>query len=68
MLRRNPTRIELKLDDISEYTDMRESEMKKDKEKANSQTFTLTTGTTAAKSKQEVQDRIGYVPHPRPNN
>lgn len=65
MLRRNPTRIELKLDDISEYTEMRENELKK-VNATNSQN--TATGTTSAKSKQEVQDRIGYVPHPRPNN
>lgn len=67
MLRRNPTRIELKLDDISEYTDMRESEMKKEKEKTMSQGLPASMN-MGVKSKQEVQDRIGYVPHPRSNN
>lgn len=64
MLRRNPTRIELKLDDIGEYTDMRESEMKK--EKIINQSI-QSTGTTSGRTRQEIHDRIGYVPQPRTN-
>lgn len=62
MLRRNPTRIELKLDDISEFNEMRE-ELNKKELKINIQNIVSTS--TMAKTRQEIQDRIGYVPHPR---
>lgn len=64
MLRRNPTRIELKLDDISEFNEMRE-ELNKKELKVNIQNFASSSTMTAAKSRQEIHDRIGYVPHPR---
>lgn len=65
MLRRNPTRIELKLDDISEYTEMRDAELKKEKlaNQGNSSSCSLPT-----KNRQDIiHDRIGYAPHPRPS-
>lgn len=66
MLRRNPTRIELKLDDMSEYTDM-QNEAKNAKESKNGVQGTVAcTITVGGKTRQEIQDRLGYVPHPRP--
>lgn len=64
MLRRNPTRIELKLDDISEFNEMREELLKKEL-KINIQNIASTSTMTTAKSRQEIHDRLGYVPHPR---
>ncbi len=66
MLRRNPTRIELKLDDMSEYTDMRD-EMKNHKDMKTGTPNVSSSSMMATKTRQEVHDRLGYVPHPRPS-
>jgi len=60
MLRRSPTRIELKIDDVNEWIAMR-----KEKEKKSSEN--IPSGTLAAelqvKSKKElIHERIGYDP------
>lgn len=64
MLRRPPTSIELKLDDIAEYEQIRQ-------EKAKEQAKTSKIGTevpnwlTGPKTREEIYNRIGYVPPER---
>ncbi|XP_034244461.1 anaphase-promoting complex subunit CDC26-like [Thrips palmi] len=59
MIRRSPTRVVLKLDDLQEYESMRkEIEAKKG-------TPAQTTWDGPTKTKQDiVRERIGYVPQP----
>lgn len=57
MLRRPPISIQLKLDDISEYEEMRQQS--KDKSKSFNEPPLIQTG---PKSKQEIFSRVGYVP------
>lgn len=60
MLRRAPTTIELKLDDIREYEYMRQ-QMAKDQDKKGFGD-NLPSWQIGPKSKEEVYARIGYVP------
>lgn len=57
MLRRPPTSIELKMDDISEYEEMRQ----KDKQ-PKSTTELPKWSSVRPKSKTEIQARIGFIP------
>ncbi|KAJ1521523.1 hypothetical protein ONE63_003186 [Megalurothrips usitatus] len=59
MIRRSPTRIVLKLNDLKEYETLKkEMEVKKDTSSHN-------TWEGAGKTKQDiVRERIGYVPQP----
>jgi hypothetical protein len=71
MLRRPPTNIEMKLDDIREYEYMRQ-QMAKEQEKQSKGCFSEATPTwsNGPKSKDEIYSRIGYVPEkqaPTPN-
>ncbi|CAH0556684.1 unnamed protein product [Brassicogethes aeneus] len=59
MLRRPPTNIELKLNDIQEYEEMRQQIIK---EKSNKSGFDLPTWQPGPKIKQEVYSRLGYIP------
>ena len=67
MIRRSPTRIELKLDDLNEY-----DAMKKEVEKKPDRPSMFQTTWNAKLPQSEIQERIGYVPqqpqtnHPRP--
>ncbi|KAG8447397.1 hypothetical protein GDO86_014754 [Hymenochirus boettgeri] len=75
MLRRKPTRVELKLDDIEEF-----ESIKKDLEgrkKTEREVDLSATETDAAASlnnsdpksrEQTIHDRIGYRPQPKPNS
>ncbi|KAJ9595772.1 hypothetical protein L9F63_013016 [Diploptera punctata] len=68
MIRRSPTRIELKLEDIQEYESMRrEQESRKEQQAAENHGGGVepwVPGVT--KTKQEIiHERIGYVPQPR---
>ena len=67
MIRRSPTRIELKLDDIQEYESMRrEQESRKEQQAAESHGGVETWAPGVPKTKQEIiHERIGYVPQPR---
>ncbi|PSN48356.1 Anaphase-promoting complex subunit CDC26 [Blattella germanica] len=68
MIRRSPTRIELKLDDIQEYESMRrEQESRKEQQAAESHASSVESWAPGVtKSKQEIiHERIGYVPQPR---
>ena len=59
MIRRSPTRIDLRLDDLAEYEAMKkEREAKKDSEKQSG--YPQAWGGKA--SQIEIQERIGYVP------
>jgi anaphase-promoting complex subunit 12 len=64
MIRRSPTRIELKLDDIQEYESMRrEQESRKEQQSEN---HSSSVEPWSPKTKQEIiHERIGYVPQPR---
>ena len=70
MLRRNPTRIEVKLDDFQEYNDMKKE--KDEESKQNKQLFQDQTPTESMESRSRVDvmravhDRIGYDPKPLP--
>ena len=65
MIRRSPTRIELKLDDLREYNHIR-FQFEDMKESRKAQQFG---GCPPQKTKQEaVHERIGYVPRPRPSS
>lgn len=65
MLRRKPTRIELKMDDLEEYKKMKEeNEAKIRMEKGD---INITPGIYRAKSRRdEINARIGYDPKPLP--
>nr|CAD7417005.1 unnamed protein product [Timema poppensis] len=68
MIRRSPTRIQLKLDDLQEYESMRRTQELL--EKSAEGAFPPTTEWTALRvstktSKEEIHERIGYVPQSR---
>lgn len=66
MLRRKPTRIELKLDDLEEFEAIKrekELELKKQKAAADSPMSETIAGVAAAKPKT-VPQRIGFDPSP----
>ncbi|XP_041094406.1 anaphase-promoting complex subunit CDC26 [Polyodon spathula] len=70
MLRRKPTRLELKLDDIEEF-DMVKKEL--ESRKKQQEEVDVVGGASAASSDsksrdQLINERIGYKPHPKPNN
>lgn len=67
MIRLNPTRLELRLEDLSEFSDikMEFEAIKKAREEKQSK---LSSGSAInnSKTKQEaVQERIGFIPRPR---
>ncbi|MBN3272420.1 CDC26 protein, partial [Polyodon spathula] len=71
MLRRKPTRLELKLDDIEEF-DMVKKELEVHRKKQQEE-VDVVGGASAASSDsksrdQLINERIGYKPHPKPNN
>ncbi|KAJ8910734.1 hypothetical protein NQ315_016132 [Exocentrus adspersus] len=59
MLRRPPINIELKLDDISEYEEMRQQQSKMKQQKLFTEPPSWPSG---PKTKQEIYSRVGYVP------
>lgn len=65
MLRRPLTAIELKFDDMVEYEEMRR-EAAKEQAKAGKPSNDLPTWQAGPKSKEEVYQRIGYIPPERP--
>lgn len=65
MIRRSPTRIELKLDDLTEYNQIRR-QFEDMKENRAAQTYGWN---PPPKTKQDaIHERIGYVPQPRPSS
>ncbi|XP_011879475.1 PREDICTED: anaphase-promoting complex subunit CDC26-like [Vollenhovia emeryi] len=68
MIRRSPTRIEMRLDDLQVYEEIRKAhESKKDPERKASSMNPPAWGDKIPQS--EIQERIGYVPqHPSAHN
>jgi len=61
MIRRKPTRIELRLEDIKEWEDK-----KREEQEARNKTPAINSAGPAKKdSVQERHERIGYFPQPR---
>lgn len=67
MLRRPPTSIELKLDDVVEYEDVRR-EQEANKEQNKKPYNDPPAWQQGPKSKQEIYNRIGYAPQNSMNN
>ncbi|XP_075041550.1 anaphase-promoting complex subunit CDC26-like [Mixophyes fleayi] len=74
MLRRKPTRLELKLDDIEEFESIRKDleTRKKQREEVDlsaSESDTNVPLSMDAKTREQtIHDRIGYKPQPKPNS
>ncbi|OWF56102.1 Anaphase-promoting complex subunit CDC26 [Mizuhopecten yessoensis] len=67
MMRRNPTRIELKLDDFQEYTEMKREKEEQNKQKQLLEQIQPPSGNMDSRSRTEmVHERIGYDPKPLP--
>lgn len=76
MLRRKPTRLELKLDDTEEFESVKKEleSRKKQREEvdvvgvATSSEMAGSTGGGDIKTREQmINERIGYKPHPKPN-
>ena len=62
MIRRSPTRIDLRLDDLQEYETLRkEREEKKDNDRHQASGNSVNWG--AKLTQNEIQERIGYISH-----
>lgn len=75
MLRRKPTRLELKLDDIEEFESIRKDLETRKKQKEDVDVIGGSDGEGAIglssdpKSREQmINDRIGYKPQAKPNN
>ncbi|XP_044124257.1 anaphase-promoting complex subunit CDC26 [Bufo gargarizans] len=73
MLRRKPTRLELKLDDIEEFESIRKDleSRKKQREEvdlSSSEADAASAPLSADSRTQTIHDRIGYKPQPKPNS
>lgn len=65
MIRLNPTRLELRIEDLNEFTEIKNEfeTIKKTKEEKQK---LLTNVVNSTKTKQDaVQERIGFIPRPR---
>ncbi|NXF29460.1 CDC26 protein, partial [Nyctibius bracteatus] len=74
MLRRKPTRLELKLDDIEEFESIRKDLESRKKQREDAEVAAAAAGEEAAaialsadhKSREQIiNDRIGYKPQPK---
>lgn len=66
MLRRPPTSIELKLDDIKEYEDMRQEAAEDDDKMSTGKSYNdVPNWQSGPKTKEQIYSRIGYVPPER---
>ncbi|XP_020656614.3 anaphase-promoting complex subunit CDC26 [Pogona vitticeps] len=75
MLRRKPTRLELKLDDIEEFEGARKELESRKKQREDVDVVGASDGDAALglsadpkAQEQMIHDRIGYKPQPKPNN
>ncbi|XP_078498250.1 anaphase-promoting complex subunit CDC26 [Lissotriton helveticus] len=73
MLRRKPTRLELKLDDIEEFESIRKDLESRKKQGEDAHLVSSTDGAIGISSdhksrEQMIHDRIGYKPQPKPTN
>ncbi|TRY81405.1 hypothetical protein DNTS_032839 [Danionella cerebrum] len=77
MLRRKPTRLELKLDDAEEFESVRKELESRKKQRdegdvvgvatSSEMSGASATGSNGKSREQMIQERIGYKPHPKPN-
>ncbi|XP_033923698.1 anaphase-promoting complex subunit CDC26 [Melopsittacus undulatus] len=70
MLRRKPTRLELKLDDIEEFESIRKDlegrrKQREDADSAAAGEEAAALGTDHKSREQMINDRIGYKPQPK---
>ncbi|XP_053329805.1 anaphase-promoting complex subunit CDC26 isoform X2 [Spea bombifrons] len=75
MLRRKPTRLELKLDDIEEFESIKkdlEQQQQQQREEvdlsATEPEAAVSLSTDPKSREQTVHERIGYKPQPKPNS
>ncbi|KAG5834737.1 anaphase-promoting complex subunit CDC26 [Anguilla rostrata] len=77
MLRRKPTRLELKLDDIEEFDSVKKELESRKKQRDEVDVVGVATsgemggatgGSNEGKTREQmINERIGYKPHPKPN-
>ncbi|XP_023674397.1 anaphase-promoting complex subunit CDC26 [Paramormyrops kingsleyae] len=78
MLRRKPTRLELKLDDIDEFESVRKELESRKKQRDEVDVVGVASsgemggatsgGSSDVKTREQmINERIGYKPHPKPN-
>lgn len=66
MIRRSPTRIDMRLDDLQEYEEMKKAhETKKDPDRKSSSMNPPVWGGKVPQN--EIQERIGYIPQQNPS-
>lgn len=67
MIRLNPTRLELRVEDLNEFSEIKnEFEIMKKARDEKQKSLLGTSVVNTSKTKQEaVQERIGFVPRPR---
>lgn len=67
MIRLNPTRLELRIEDLNEFSDIKNEFEASKKSRDEKQKLNLCSNViNNSKTKQEVvQERIGFVPRPR---
>ncbi|XP_063792270.1 anaphase-promoting complex subunit CDC26 isoform X2 [Pseudophryne corroboree] len=74
MLRRKPTRLELKLDDIEEFESIRKDLESRKKQRdevdlsASESDANVPLSVDSKTREQTIHDRIGYKPQPKPNS
>ncbi|KYO23059.1 PREDICTED: anaphase-promoting complex subunit CDC26 [Gavialis gangeticus] len=74
MLRRKPTRLELKLDDIEEFESIRKDLESRKKQREDVDVVgandegAIGLSNDHKSREQMINDRIGYKPQPKPNN
>lgn len=65
MIRLNPTRLELRIEDLSEFSEVKSEFEAIKKSREEKQKGLLGNITNNVKTKESVQERIGFVPRPR---
>lgn len=66
MLRRKPTRIELKLDDFEEWSNLRKEKQEAANASQTQCTPMMDSETAQRKKRDMIHERIGYDPKPLP--
>lgn len=67
MIRLNPTRIELRIEDLSEFSDIKNhyETIKKTKEEKQKNLYGPLLNSNSKTKQEAVQERIGFIPRPR---
>lgn len=66
MIRLNPTRLELRIEDLNEFTEIKNEFETLKKAKEEKQKLLSNVVVNCTKTKQDVvQERIGFIPRPR---